>query len=485
MLKHHILALALSLTCSLAAFGANGTVLDGQGPATTNNDDSCDIGVFPAATLLLPFFDVDINSPSSDTTIFTITNTTRIPQIAHVTIWSDWSFPVLDFNIFLTGYDVQPINLRDVLVNGMVAPSGPGTSSTNTTRSPRAPLGSVMGAAPLRNTGNPHLDVQAVIAGGSCSNLPGKIDDQLMAPVRAALTTGLYNPGVAGLGCGSISVGGVHTNARGFVTIDVVSNCTPRLADDPDYFRKDILFDNVLIGDYQQVDGDIVTGNFAHGSPMVHIRAMPEGGRVDRNTNLPYTFYDRFTPEGMRRIDRRQPLPAIFAARWIEGGAGGFNTEYKIWREGLETGVQHCDDSIYNSAMPFAEAVRFDERENSFGYYFSFFGGPYDAPYIGAAQSLSTVGDTFPDNAGTDIGGWMYLNLNNCGTPAYSAASDGFAPAGSRTEVRPSQNWVTVSMYAQGRYGVDFDAAMLGNGCSAAALRSDRLLVGPAANTTP
>ena len=43
------------------------------------------------------------------TTLFTITNVTRLPQIAHVTVWTDWSFPVLDFNIFLTGYDVQGI----------------------------------------------------------------------------------------------------------------------------------------------------------------------------------------------------------------------------------------------------------------------------------------------------------------------------------------------------------------------------------------
>jgi len=25
----------------------------------------------------------------------------------HVTVWTDWSFPLLDFNILLTGYDVK------------------------------------------------------------------------------------------------------------------------------------------------------------------------------------------------------------------------------------------------------------------------------------------------------------------------------------------------------------------------------------------
>jgi len=94
---------------------AGAAFFTGAGPTTTNNDDSCDISTAPAATLLLPYFEVDINAPqtTAQTTLFTITNVTQIPQIAHVTVWTDLSFPVLDFNIFLTGYDVQSISLYD------------------------------------------------------------------------------------------------------------------------------------------------------------------------------------------------------------------------------------------------------------------------------------------------------------------------------------------------------------------------------------
>src|SRR3954463_10663618 len=83
------------------------------GPTTTNNDDSCDIGVTPAATLLLPYFEVEVDEPPllARTTIFTIVNTSQYPQIARVTIWSDLAFPVMNFNLFLTGYDVEPVNL--------------------------------------------------------------------------------------------------------------------------------------------------------------------------------------------------------------------------------------------------------------------------------------------------------------------------------------------------------------------------------------
>src|SRR5581483_6567860 len=95
------------------------------------NDDTCDISTAPAATLLLPYFDVDFKSPQATarTTLFTITNVSNIPQIAHVVIWTDWSYPVIDFNIFLTGYDVQAINLYDILSRGIIAPTS-GTSST-------------------------------------------------------------------------------------------------------------------------------------------------------------------------------------------------------------------------------------------------------------------------------------------------------------------------------------------------------------------
>src|SRR3954453_5673119 len=114
-------------------FGAPGVA---GGPTTTNNDDSCDIGVAPAATLLLPYFEVDITNRTQNT-LFTITNVSRLPQIAHVTVWTDWSFPVLDFNIYLTGYDVQGISMNDVLTGTVGASTGTGPTQAV------SPLGSL------------------------------------------------------------------------------------------------------------------------------------------------------------------------------------------------------------------------------------------------------------------------------------------------------------------------------------------------------
>src|SRR5258708_40248761 len=117
------LLVASLLLCSAASAAAPGSI---------NNDDSCDIKVGPAATLLLPYFEVDTNPQvPGQTTLFTITNVTRYPQIAHVTLWTDWAYPVLSFNLFLTGYDVQAINLYDVIVRGVIAPPS-GTTPTMT-----------------------------------------------------------------------------------------------------------------------------------------------------------------------------------------------------------------------------------------------------------------------------------------------------------------------------------------------------------------
>src|SRR5436190_23015000 len=70
-------------------------------PSTTNNYGSCDISATPAATLLLPYFEVDTAAPqgAGTTTLFTVVNTSRYPQIAHVTVWTDWAYPVLSFNL--------------------------------------------------------------------------------------------------------------------------------------------------------------------------------------------------------------------------------------------------------------------------------------------------------------------------------------------------------------------------------------------------
>jgi len=432
-------------------------------PSSINNDDSCDIKVGPAATLLLPYFEVDPNPKvQGQTTLFTITNVTRYPQIAHVTLWTDWAFPVLSFNLFLTGYDVQAINLYDVIVRGVIAPPS-GTTPATTPGVLSAPGGNLRTA----------LD---------CASNPSLLPASLINALRSALTTGVFNPGGAVKACST--AGGVHANAMGYATIDVVANCTNLLPTDPAYYTTDLLFDNVLIGDYQQIGanpaGTGLRSTFdAAGNPMVHIRATPEGGSAGSNvpTGLPYTFYDRYTPAFMRTIDRRQPLPSSFAARYIQGGLGALATNLTIWREGHDVSGASCASFLNNGPMDTGELVRFDEHENPSAYGCSV-GSPEGCnsyPYLSATSATASASYVYPPFYGSDAGGWMYLNLNNGGDRRYSSQAN-LAPTGSTTTAgpRPSQNWVTISLFgtvAGSRMTAEMDAAPLGNGCSPAAFQ--------------
>jgi hypothetical protein len=471
--------IALALLTALLTISAAAGVAD--------NDATCDIKVGPAATLLLPYFEVDLQN-GEQTTLFTITNVSRYSQIAHVTLWTDWGFPVLTFNIFLAGYDVQSINLKDILVSGVVA-SAVGTGPTTV----KSPLGALTSRPSGPGYANPNF--KAAI---ECDALPGVLPQTLVAAVRSALSLGVYNPG--GLGACPNQVGAQHFKAIsyaaiGYATIDVVGSCTSRLPSDPLYYTTDLLFDNVLIGDYQQIGPhpSFTSAAFdAGGNPMVHIRAVPEGGAAGSTvaTELPYTFYDRYTPATNRILDRRQPLPSTFAARFIQGGTAAFATNYTVWREGFGKGA--CGASLAtNGYLPVAEIVRFDEHDNPNVLEPCFLSAcpGVSPPVLPATSSSSTASESYPYLNTDDVGGWMYLNLNNGGSTGYSVttrsvfgdvptiitgtgSTSALAPPGSGTVgPRPSQNWVTITMFGSlgtKRMVAEFDAASLGNGCTPA-----------------
>ena len=65
------------------------------------------------------------------------------------------------------------------------------------------------------------------------------------------------------------------------------------------------------------------------------------------------------------------------------------------------------------------------------------------------------------DNSATaDLGGWLYLDLNG-----FEADSElGVAERANDD----AQAWVAIQMFAEGRYSVLYDAAMLENGCTPA-----------------
>lgn len=431
--------------------------------ATRRNDDSCDIAVAPAATLLMPYFEVDYENPDGQTTIFAITNAGDVAQVARVTLWTDYAYPVLAFNVYLTGYDVQAINLRDVL-NGKIGGSRFGTGSQ---------------VSPNGEHSSPNFDLED----DRCGRLPNTLTAAEVDRLQLAFVEGRVLAWPGRFACNTI--GNVHENAVGYATIDVVGNCGTATPIDPEYFTEDLRYDNVLIGEYYQVDSWL---DYAQGNPMAHIRAIPEGGTPSTRaalprkyaTNLTRTFYGRFQDPAHPHADARQPLPSLFAARWINGGTGSFQTSFKIWREGVTKPSATCSEYARNGGATLADAVVYDEDENGEG-----FPGQeiictcpfYDEPYR-PSTSLTSIADSdvFPqDIVDSEIAGWVYLNLDD------DNQSNGAL-----------QGWVVISMRAEGRYSTDFDAAVLGNGCSPPIPRSEYsdgghldVLPGPAPDRIP
>ena len=192
----------------------------------------------PAATLLLPYFEVALpkgkltGKVKGINTLFSINNASATAVLTHVTIWSEMSIPVLAFNVYLTGYDLQQIDLGRLLTGTLPATASNGQDPGNLI-SPKGPLSQDFTFA-------------------SCfGQLPfTEMPLDYIAHVQAALTgkpSAFFGGRCAGLDRGD-------RIARGYVTIDTVNNCTLRFPGDPGYFISGGLGDatnqNILWGDY-------------------------------------------------------------------------------------------------------------------------------------------------------------------------------------------------------------------------------------------
>src|SRR5689334_9397719 len=105
----------------------------------------CTIDDVPAATLLLPYFEVDLASTTGVNTLFSINNASATAAVAHVTLWTDQSIPTLDFDVYLTGYDVQTISVRD-LFNGNLPRTADRGADGSDANSPSPPPGATQAA---------------------------------------------------------------------------------------------------------------------------------------------------------------------------------------------------------------------------------------------------------------------------------------------------------------------------------------------------
>lgn len=382
----------------------------------------------PAATLLLPYFAVDLANPAGPNTLFSVNNASALAGLARVTLWSDMHVPVFAFDMYLTGYDMQTIDLRAVL-NGQL----PGTATAG-----QDPTDTVSRRGPLSQ------DINYV----SCSGVlpPAPLGQATIDHLKAALT-GQASPLLGGQ-CASRADG--TQVARGYVTVDSVTQCSanPNVnPSSPGYFVSGGagIADNrnILWGDYLYTNH--LTGAVtSDGSPLVHIRANV----LDPETAQPgqYTFYGRLV--SWSAADNREPLSTRFGVRFVNTASQ--KTSLTVWRDPAVSGTAApfaCGGAPAWYPLSASEILVFDEQETpelAPGFPVSP-PPPAPPPAFGAGTQRVTVGGgTF---ATAFLSGWIAFNLN---LPGGQAPGQPFA----------RQAWVSAHQVTGAGYGVGWPAAM-------------------------
>lgn len=318
-LKHSMLALAL-------LFGATAA------HAEINTIDNV-----PAATLLAPYFDIDLANANGVRTTLTIGNSTATERLAHVTLWTDMGVPSLNFDVRLDARDTVDIDLRALFTSGTLPTSTAGGFGSCGAFLPPSTLAAGM----LTGLRNAHTGAASTLFSGQCG--------------------------------GSVQGDG---HARGFVTIDVVNGCSTLFPGDPGYFVNGgagtARNDNVLWGEVVVSNPSI---SVSYGDALVHIEAdaadaLTDGTPVlinhDNDAMTPdvnfddYTFYARMGATS--GADNREALALNYIARFEKGGANATGTHALVWRDPGDASTFACGAP---PTLPIGagQMIAFDQQE--------------------------------------------------------------------------------------------------------------------------
>jgi len=376
------------------------------GPAACRTDAS------PAATLLIPYFAVDVDHPQGQTTLFSVTNPFAAPRLAHVTLWTDWAVPTLTFDLYLTGYDTETVDLRQVFAGNL-----PKTGSVT---------------SPQGDISDPNVN----FPGCSASAANQKVLPPWMCKHLRYEHTGLKSL-VNGLCAGSkqsnLSV------VAGYITIDSVRSCSTLAPGDPGYFVAGgngiATNDNVLLGDYLYVNPSL---NQADGDTAVHIRA--DAGTFTAGT---YTFYGRYVNGDSS--DNRQPLGSAYGVRYSDAAPFTGGTQVIVWRDtkSPDKAARACGGMPSWGQLGQGGLLAFDQQENSTLL------APASKPVPWATQMVTIGGAAMPAAYHT---GWLLLDLGHDATALFG---------------KKAQAWVTVRHQAAGKFSAGYRAFSLNNLCPA------------------
>lgn len=356
----------------------------------------------PGATLLFPHFEVDADNPQGVNTSLTVQNTSATAILLNVVLWTDLGLPTGQFNVYLTGYDQQTLDMRSIFRRILPITGSAGQDPADEV-SPKGPVSQ---------------DINFASCNGILSTAPnggtqfGSILSRDIVGAHSGAASDDYFDGQ----CGSRDLGdGI---ARGYVTMDAVTQCTDQTPTSAAYFNNNIATNqNVLQGDYTIVDpaaGRLLTDD------AVPIEASAFDPLTAPGVNK-QTFYGRFV--GFTAVDNREPLPTAWAGRASSAG-----TEADYWRDpGTVVAPFACGGTP--AGLPSGQAlVRVFDADGSTaatpaGNLFPFVAGSTAAAQLGISPEL----------------GWLFVNLN---LPA---------PSGPLGAIR--QSWLTLRQTPSGASG--------------------------------
>ncbi|MHB8798230.1 MAG: hypothetical protein ACYDBY_07180 [Thermoanaerobaculia bacterium] len=352
--------------------------------------------VAPAATLLYPYFEVDPSNPYGVTTLLTVANSSATASVVHFTLWTDLGVPTETFNVYLTGYDVQAINLRDILVQGLAPRTASDGQDPTDQISPQGPVSQDINFASCSGSLDPdELDPYGADGPAPGYGLPPEVPwlgaERVAELQRAHSGQPLVSAAWAAAGrCVSTSRGdGI---LRGYVTADTVNSCTSRTPVSPGYYT-DVSFQNVLFGDFLIVD---LAQNFAEGEAAVHVEAYP-WDFAGLTASTP-TFYGAYGGDAWRTA--REALPTRFVVPW---GNGSDLVTWRSAEQPLPADGWACGGALSPYPLDVAGVSVFDTEENALGF------SP-GLSFSVAAQSDAVNEAGFP-GAGTGKGGLLFVDL--------------------------------------------------------------------------
>lgn len=326
---------------------------------------ACTPDPVPAATLLLPYFDLDVRDlgkpkPKRETTAISVLNLSPAATLARVTLWTDLSVPTLAFDLYLTGYDVEDVDLWEVFSGALPGDFAiPCNDGAETTRQ--------LSAEQVETLRLAHQGKPVPANGGLCS-----------------------------------AVDHGDTLLRGYVTVDASAGCLNNGAvfpTDPGYFGAGGIASNqnVLGGQYvvQSRKQKIV-------EPARLVAIEADAGRFGPGDA---TFYGRYV--GHSGADAREPLPASWGLRYLNDPSAKQATELLVWRAAETVQPPFACDQLGVEGwypMPQESIVWFDDFENA---------AESTAPaFPGETNRVAVGGPAVPI---PDPRGWLFLDLRRDG----------------------------------------------------------------------